>query len=178
LFLFVYFFGLILSAYKMTAVMNLSKIFHLVSPALPTAMHDIEILREVKQEIEQEIDSKDVLVADKSYQSFEREAQVGTWYIKKKKPKNQEMPREQVELNAKIENIRRHIEFGFGSVKLIFDCLLLPWRHDRGWLTSVAHFCVAVHNEKLRCKLFGENYDSAWNYPVHMVYRPFSGQLS
>jgi hypothetical protein len=70
------FFGLILSAYKMTAVMDLSKIFQFVSPALPTARHDIERLREVKQEIEQGIDSRDVLVADKGYQSFEREAQV------------------------------------------------------------------------------------------------------
>jgi hypothetical protein len=124
------FFGLILSAYKMTAVMDLLKIFQFVLPALPAARHDIERLRELKQEIEQGIDSRDVLVADKGYQSFEREAQVGTWYIKKKKPKNQEMPREQVELNAKIENIRQHIEFGFGSVELIFDCLLLPWRHE------------------------------------------------
>jgi hypothetical protein len=114
----------------MTAVMDLSKIFQFVSPALPVARHDIERLRQVKEVIEQGIDARTILVADKGYQSFEREAQVGTWYIKKKKPKNQEMPREQVELNAKIENIRRHIEFGFGSVKLIFDCLL-PWRHDR-----------------------------------------------
>jgi hypothetical protein len=84
------------------------------------------------------------------------------------------MTREQVELNAKIENIRRHIEFGFGSVKLIFDCLLLPWRHDRAWLTPLAHFCVAVHNEKLRCKLIGENYDSAWNCPVPQLTNPRS----
>jgi hypothetical protein len=155
--------------------MDLSKIFQFVSPALPTTRHDIERLREVKQEIEQEIDSRDVLVADKGYQSFEKEAQVGTWYIKKKKPKNQELPREQVELNTKIENIRRLIEFGLGSVKLIFDCLLLlPWRHDRAWLSPVAHFCVAVHNEKLCCKLIGENYDSAWNYPVPQLTNPRS----
>jgi hypothetical protein len=49
----------------MTAVMNLLKIFQFVSPALPAARHDIERLREVKQEIEQGIDSRDVLVADK-----------------------------------------------------------------------------------------------------------------
>jgi hypothetical protein len=84
------------------------------------------------------------------------------------------MLREQVESNTKIENIRRHIEFGFGSVKLIFDCLPLPWRHDRAWLTPVAHFCVAVHNEKLRCKLIEENYDSAWNYPVPQLTNPRS----
>jgi hypothetical protein len=72
----------------MTAVMDLSKIFQFVSLVLPTARHDIERQRQVKQEIEQGIDSRDVLVADKGYQSFEREAQVGTWYIKKKKPKN------------------------------------------------------------------------------------------
>jgi hypothetical protein len=83
------------------------------------------------------------------------------------------MPREQVELNAKNENIKINIEFGFGSVKLIFD-YLLPWRHDRAWLTPVAHFFVAVHNEKLRCKLIGENYDSAWNYPVPQLTNPRS----
>jgi hypothetical protein len=66
------FFGLILSAYKETAVMDLSKIFQFVSPALPATRHDIERLREVKQEIEQGIDSRDILLADKGYQSFER----------------------------------------------------------------------------------------------------------
>jgi hypothetical protein len=137
----------------MTGVMDLSKIFQFVSPALPAARHDIERLRQVKEEIEQGIDARDVLVADKGYQGFEKEAHVRTWYIKKKKPKNQGMSKEQVEFNAKIESVRWHIEFGFGFVKLIFDCLLLTWRHDRAWLTPVAHFCVAVHNEKVPCKL-------------------------
>jgi uncharacterized protein (UPF0335 family) len=150
----------------------LLKIFQFVSPALPAARHDIERLRQVKEEIEQGIDARDVLVADKGYQGFEKKAHVGTWYIKKKKHKNREMPKEQVELNAKIESFRRHTEFEFSSVKLIFDCLLLSWRHDRTWLTPVAHFCVAVHKEKVRCKLIGENYGSTWNYPIPQLANP------
>jgi hypothetical protein len=55
----------------MTEAMDLAKIFQFVSPALPAVRHDIEMLR---------LDRRDVLVADKGCQGFEREAHVGTWH--------------------------------------------------------------------------------------------------
>jgi hypothetical protein len=146
--------------------MDLSNIFQFLSPAVPAAIHDIERMRQFQEDFEKGVDPRDVIVADKDFQGFEKEASVGTWRTKKRKPKNQAMSEEQKEENRKIEDIRRHIEFAFGTTKLAFDCLLRPWRHDHSWLTPVAQFCCAFHNVKLRAERNGENYEIEWKHPI------------
>jgi hypothetical protein len=159
-------------AYKMIGGIDLSNIFQFLSPAVPAATHDIERMRQFQEEFEKGLDRKDVVVADKGFQGFEKEANVGTWRTKKRKPKNQVMPEEQKEMNRKIEDIRRHIEFAFGTTKLAFDCLLRPWRHDRSWLSSVAQFCCALHNVKLRAERNGDNYEIEWKHPIPQIPSP------
>jgi hypothetical protein len=134
----------------MTAAVDLSGIFQFVSPAVPATRHDIERLRELQENFESGIDDRDVIVADRGYQGFQNEALKGTWIVKKKRQKNRQLSKEDVESNSKIEDIRRQIERCFGGVKMMFDCLLRPWRHDRNWLTQVARFCCAIYNNKLR----------------------------
>jgi hypothetical protein len=146
--------------------MDLSNIFQFLSPAVPAATHDIERMRQFQEDFETEIDPRDVTVADKGFQGFEKEANVGTWRTKKRKPKNQAMSEEQKEENRKIEEIRRHIKLTFGTTKLAFDCLLRPWRHDRSWLTPVIQFFCALHNEKLRVERNGNNYEIEWKHPI------------
>jgi hypothetical protein len=159
-----------------TAAMDLAGIFQFVSKAVPGARHDIERLRQIQAEFEQGIDERDVIVADKGYQGFENDANVGTWCIKKKKPKHQNLSAEQTELNEKIERVRRHIEFGFGSVKIIFDCLLTPWRHDRSWLTPVIHFCFALHNVKVRYEKISDIHETEWKHPIPQICNSKSDQ--
>jgi hypothetical protein len=61
-----------------TAAMDLAGIFQFVSKAVPGSRHDIERLRQIQAEFEQGIDERDVIVADKGYQGFENDANVGT----------------------------------------------------------------------------------------------------
>jgi hypothetical protein len=75
-------------------------------------------------------------------------------------------------LNSKIEDIRRQIERCFGGVKMMFDCLLRPWRHDRNWLTPVARFCCAIYNNKLRYERMREEYSTEWNYEIPQIVNP------
>jgi len=81
-------------AYKVTAAMDLSKIFQFLSPAIPATKHDIERMREVKRDFEAGIDERDVILADHGYQWFQHEVLKGKWSIKKKSPKNKQLSKE------------------------------------------------------------------------------------
>jgi len=93
-------------AYKVTAAMDLSKIFHILSPAVPATKHDIERMCEVKRDFEAGIDERDVVVADRGYQGFQHEVLKGKWIIKKK---SKQISKEDQDLNSKIEDIRSYI---------------------------------------------------------------------
>lgn len=55
---------------------------------MPATKHDIERMRELKQDFEAGIDERDVIVADRSYhQRFQHEVIKGKWIIKKRRPK-------------------------------------------------------------------------------------------
>jgi hypothetical protein len=53
-----------------------------------------------------EIDERDVIVADRGYQGFEKEALKGNLIVKKKSHKKQRLSKEEIVLNSKIEGIR------------------------------------------------------------------------
>jgi hypothetical protein len=73
----------------------------------------------LQENFESGIDDRDVNIADRGYQGFQNEALKGTWIVKKKRQKNQQLSKEDVELNSKIEDIRRQIERCFGGVDVI-----------------------------------------------------------
>jgi hypothetical protein len=111
-------------------------------------------------------------MADRGYQRFQHEVIKGKWIIKKRRPKNKQHSKEDQELNSKIEVIWRHIDMAFGGVKLMFDCLLRPWRHDRTWLTPVVKFCCAVWNNKVLYERIGNEYSSQWDHPIPQILNP------
>jgi hypothetical protein len=152
--------------------MDLSGIFQFVSAAKPGSTHDIELLRQVKEELESGLDDRDVVVLDKGYQGFDREVSKETWLVKKKRSRNSELSKEDENYNAKIESIRRRIEMRFGSIKSTFECLLRPWRHDRAWLSPVARFCFAVMNSKLRNELNPNQYNVLWEHSIPKIENP------
>jgi len=88
-------------AYKVTAAMDLSKTFQFLSPAVPATKHDIERMREVKQDFEAGINERDVVVADRGYQGFQHEVPKGKWIIKKKAKKQTTFKRRS---RLKLEN--------------------------------------------------------------------------
>lgn len=55
--------------------------------------------------------------------SFDREATVGKWIIKRKATPNHPLSKEDEKRNSEIEVIRRHVEKAFGNVKQIFGIL-------------------------------------------------------
>jgi hypothetical protein len=77
----------------MITAVDLSGIFQFVSPAVPATRHDIERLRELQENFESGIDDRDVIVADRGYQGFQKEALKGTWIVKKKRQKISSIPK-------------------------------------------------------------------------------------
>jgi len=151
--------------------MDLSGIFQFVSAAKPGSTHDIELLRQVKEELESVLDER-VVVLDKGSQNFDREVSKGTWLVERKSNHNSELSKEDEDYNAKIESIRRRIEMRFGSIKSTFECLLRPWRHDRAWLSPVARFCFAVMNSELRNELNPNQYNVLCEHSIPKIENP------
>jgi hypothetical protein len=85
------------SAYKVTLIIDLEHIIRWVSEAVSYAQHDIKRLRESLPEILPRLDTNDVLILDKGYQGINNHVNIGTWHVKKKKPKDGQLPKEDVE---------------------------------------------------------------------------------
>jgi hypothetical protein len=126
----------------------ISRIFRFFSPAVPGAQHDIECLRIQKVEFEKTISNKDQIVCDSAYLSFDREATVGKWIIKRKATRSHSFSKEDEKRNSEIEVIRRQIEKAFGNVKQIFGNLRNDYRCRREWLSPIVTFCFEVANLK------------------------------
>jgi hypothetical protein len=154
------------SAYKVTLIIDLGHIIRWVSEAVPYAQHDIKRLRESLPEILPHLDTSDVLILDKGYQGINNHVNIGTWHVKKKKPKDGQLPKEDVEYNQDLEKVRRHIEFTIGSLKARFDTLAKTWRNDRRWITIVVRFCEAVHNNIILYNRHLVRYDSSYKGPI------------
>jgi hypothetical protein len=166
-------------------LIDLGKTFRYVGKPEYGAIHDITILRNSKDEIENSITNNDEILLDKlffslylvyfffnmnmtnrGFMGFDRDATKGVWHIELDATKNRKLSREENERNDMIERFRRHIEMAFGDMKGRFDAALVTFRHDRAWLGLVFRFCCALHNLILKHQREGDNFSTTWDGPI------------
>lgn len=116
------------------------------SPCYSGAHSDIGILRQHAPEIMSAIDEADVIVMDCAFMGFEREATKAKWLIKRHATSHHQLSTEEQKFNALVEEIRRHVEMGYGHVKSRFSVVHSVYRHNRAWLTTIWHYCCALQN--------------------------------
>jgi hypothetical protein len=106
---------------------------------------------------------------DSAYLSFDREATVGKWIIKRKTTPNHPLSKEDEKRNSEIEVIRRHVEKAFGNAKQIFGILRNDYRCRREWLSPIVTFCFGVANLKQNYFLNSDSVPTLWDGPIPRI---------
>lgn|SRR5690606_6408292 len=97
---------------------------------------------------------------------FEKDINMGTWYIKTHKTPHVQRTEEMEARDEHLELYRRYIEQAFGDVKARFHILFQDFRHDRNYLGLMLRFCCAIHNLILDYFHKPDNFSSVWSGPI------------
>jgi hypothetical protein len=153
----------------MTLLCDLEGLIRYASILVPAGRHDISQLREELPKLEELLDIRDVLLFDKAYKGIEEELSENVVYIKHKKPANSFLCEEKKVENTEMEKIRSHTEHSIGKFKGRFGILRTKFRHDREYLTPIAHLCIAICCEIKKYFKNEKNYSEEWTSPVTVL---------